>query len=412
MAGGNNYLMGLDIGSARIKAAVGELGRDGRLALTRVFRLPSAGVRKGMVDDLGEATRAINGVLTEVKRNFKLAPKNIFLNTGGVNARVQSSRGIVAVSRADSEIHQDDMDRAVQASQAINLPANRMIIHAITKEFVVDGLGEIKDPLEMSGNRLEASSLIIDAFAPAIRNLTRVVDTSGGGVSGLIFGPLASAAAVLSKNQKDLGVMLVDIGAATTSLCVYEEGRLLHIAVFPVGSGHLTNDLAIGLKTAIEAAEAVKCSFGYALSKNLSSRDVIDLSKIDSQARGSVSRRFIAEIIEARLEQIMEQINNELKHVNRAAKLPAGAVFVGGGAKLPGLAELARQELRLPVKIGFPDLAAFEITHSDLTAELEDPEYACSLGLLLWGREQAEKSGALPLPMSGWFKKVLRYFVP
>lgn len=408
-----NHILGLDIGSARIKAAVGELKKDGRLELARVFRMPAAGMRKGLIDDVGEATRAINNVLNEVKKDFKLAHKHIFLNTGGVNAKIQASRGIVAVSRADYEIYKDDLERAVQASQAINLAANRIIIHAITKEFVVDGVGEIKDPLGMTGNRLEANSLIIDGFAPAVKTLNRTVETGGGGVGGLVFGPLASASAALSKAQKDLGVVLVDIGATTTSLCVYEENKLLHIAVFPVGCGHVTNDLAIGLKTSIEVAEAVKLSFGYAVAKNVSSRDLIELQKMDMQSKNAVSRRFVSEIIEMRLAEILEWVNNELKHINRASKLPAGIVFVGGGAKMPGLIELAKQELRLPAKIGAPDLINFEIISPDLNTEVDDPEYACCLGLLLWGRDYSPaRMSSFHFSNNGWIKKIVDYFVP
>ena len=414
MSSSGNHILGLDIGSMRIKAAVGEIKKDGQLKLARVFRLPSAGLRKGMIDDVGEATRAINNVLGEIKKDFKLAHKNIFLNTGGANAKVQSSRGIVAVSRADYEIYKDDIERAIQASQAISLPANRMIVHAITREFIVDGVNEIKNPRGMTGNRLEANSLIIDAFAPAIRSLNKVVEISGGSVGGLIFGPLASASAVLSKNQKDLGVMLIDIGAATTTLCVYEEGKLLHIAVFPIGCGHVTNDLAIGLKTSIEGAEAAKISFGYAVSKNVPGRDLIELNKIDSRAHNSVSRRFISEIVEIRLAEILELANNELKHINRAGKLPAGVILVGGGAKMPGLVDLVKQELRLPAQIGLPDLSNFEIASGDLNAELEDPEYACCLGLLLWGRENySPKFSSINFSFSSdWLKKMFGYFVP
>lgn len=409
----NNFILGLDIGTTRIKAAVGEIKKDGQLLLSRVFRMPSAGMRKGVVDDLGEATRAINSVLFEVKKGFRLAHKNIFLNTGGVSARVQSSRGIVAVSRANFEIYKEDIERAIQASQAISLSSNRMIVHAIIREFIVDGVGEITDPMGMTGNRLEANSLIIDAFTPAIKNLNRAVETSSGGLSGLIFGPLASASAVLSKNQRQLGVVLIDIGAATTSICVYEDNRLLHIAILPVGCGHVTNDLAIGLKTSIETAEAVKTSFGYALAKNVSGRDLIDLAKIDSQSKNSVSRRFVSEIVEMRLAEILEWVNNELKHIGKAGKLPAGAVLVGGGAKMPGLVDLTKQELRLPAQIGVPDLSNFLIANGDLNTELEDPEYACCLGLLLWGKENSpNKYGKRNLFSGSFLKKIFGYFVP
>lgn len=409
----NSHLIGLDIGTSRIKVAIAEIKKGGQLVLSRVFRMPSSGLRKGMVDDVGEATRAVNSVLLEVKKDFKQAHRNIFLNTGSVNAKIQAARGIIAVSRADYEIYKDDIERAVRASQAINLLSNRMIIHSLTREFVVDGVGEIKDPLGMIGNRLEANSLIIDGFAPAIKNLFKVIEVSGGALGGLIFGPLASASAVLSKNQKDLGVILADIGATTTSIAVYEENKLLHIAVFPVGSAHITNDLAIGLKTSIESAEAVKSSFGYAISKNISGKDLIDLAKIDPQSRNAISKRFVAEIIEMRLAEIMEWIGGELKHINRAGKLPAGAVFIGGGCKMAGLVELAKQELRLPAKIGTPDLSQFEVINSELTSELEDPEYACCLGLLLWGRENTSlKFSALNASVGNWFRKVVDYFVP
>jgi len=265
----------------------------------------------------------------------------------------------------------------------------------------------------MTGNRLEANSLIIDAFAPAIKNLNKAVETSSGGLSGLIFGPLASASAVLSKNQRQLGVVLLDIGFSTTSMCVYEDNKLLHISIFPVGCGHVTNDLAIGLKTSIEAAEAVKISYGYAMAKNVSGRDLIELSKIDSQSKNSVSRRFISEIIEMRLVEILEWANNELKHIGKAGKLPAGVVLVGGGAKMPGLVDLTKQELRLPAQIGVSDLSNFTILNGDLNTELEDPEYACCLGLLLWGKENSPtKYSSFNLSGGNFLKKIFGYFVP
>lgn len=384
-----NFITGLDIGTNNIKAAIAEVKKDGQLTLVKLIKTPSGGMRKGSVDDLTEMTRALNLMFGEIKKVSKNALKNVYVNAGGSDTHVQSSRGIVAVSRADNEIHQDDVDRAVQASQAINLSSpNRMVLHAITREFVVDGVWDIRDPIGMIGNRLEVNSLIIDAFAPSIKNLTKCVEMAGAGVGGIIFSPLAGARGVLSKNQKELGVALVDIGFGTTSLCVYEENKLLHAAVFPVGSGNITNDLAIGLKTSIDAAEVAKLTFGSASSKGISGREQIDLKKIDSNVRANVSRRFLIDIIEVRLAEILEFVNNEFKLIGRVGRLPAGVIAVGGGAKLPGIVDFIKNELKLPAQIGIPDSSNFEIPSGEMSLQIEDPEFVCSLGLLLWARDR------------------------
>lgn len=405
-----NYLTGLDIGSHGIKAVIGEVGNDGRLTLIKALKSPSAGMRKGAIDDLAEMTRSLNLIFSEIKKVSKSALKNIFLNIGGADIHMQSSRGMVAVSRADCEIYQDDIDRAVQASQAIKLLPNRMIVHSIIKEFIVDGVGSISDPLGMVGNKLEVSSLIIDAFAPAVKNLTKCAEMAGGSIAGLIFGPLAAGRAVLSKNQKDLGVVMVDIGFGTTGLCVYEENKLLHAAVLPVGSGNITNDLAIGLKTSVNAAETVKVTFGSAIAKGILGRETIDLKKMDPTSKLNVSKKFIAEIIEMRLAEIFEFVNNELKLVERTAQLPAGIVLVGEGAKLPGIVDLAKQELDLPAQVGTPETSSLDISSGEINLEVEDPRYACSMGLLLSGFERMaidRKSG-----IGGAWKKIIGYLMP
>ena len=405
------YITGLDIGTNSLKAAIAEISNEGRTSVIKILKTPSGGMRKGTVDDLAEMTRSLNIMFSEIKKISRNALKNIFLNVGGSDIHVQSSRGIVAVSRADYEIHQDDVDRAVQASQAINLPPNRMVLHAITREFVVDGVGDIRDPLGMIGNRLEVNSLIIDAFSPSVKNLTKCVEMAGATVGGLIFSPLASSRAVLSKNQKDLGVALVDIGFGTTSLCIYEEGKLIHAAIFPIGSGNITNDLAIGLKTSVDAAEAVKLTFGSASPKGISGRETIDLKKIDQNSRNTVSRRFITDIIQVRLAEIFEFVNNELKLTGRAGKLPVGAVLVGGGSKIPGLVDLAKDELELPAQIGIPDISSLEMPSGEISLQAEDPEFVGAVGLLLWGRERIFSEG-IAGGMSSWVKNLFKNLLP
>ncbi len=407
-----NFLVGLDIGSSTAKAAIAEIKKGGKLSLIKILKMPSRGIRKGMVDDLPETTSTINQILSEIKKSFPGAHNNIFLNTGSVQVRAQSSRGIVAVSRADYEICQDDIDRVIQASQAIKLPPNRMILHSITREFVVDGVGEIKDPLGMIGNRLEANVLLVDAFSPAIKNLTKCVEANGGEVAGLIFGPLASARSVLNKNQKDLGVVVIDLGYGTTGISVYEDNNLIHSAMFPFGAGNITNDLALGLKVAVEAAEAIKFSFGAALARDMRAREVIELKKIDPRAKGMPTRRFVAEIIESRLTEILDHVNKELEKIDRSGKLPAGVVLVGGGAKMPGLADLANQELRLPAQIGIPEVTSMEIANGELALQIEDPEFACALGLLMWASEGVVEIKKSPGAWLGKVRSVVNYFMP
>ncbi|MFH1759363.1 MAG: cell division protein FtsA [Patescibacteria group bacterium] len=409
-----NFLVGLDVGSSTVKAAIAEV-KGNKLALLKILKMPSRGMRKGVVDDVVEVTGAVNQVLSEVKKDYHNAHKNIFLNTGSAQIRVQQSRGIVAVSRADYEICHDDMDRVIKASEAVKLPPNRMILHTITREFVVDGVGEIKDPLGMIGNRLEANVLLVEAFSPAIKNLSKCVETNGGDISGLIYGPLASAKSVLSKNQMSLGTVVVDIGFGTTGMAVYEDGKLVHSAIFPFGAGNVTNDLAIGLKTSIETAEAIKFSFGAAVAKDMPAREMIDLKKIDPRAKGMTARRFVAEIVEIRLAEIFEHVNNELQKIEREGKLPGGVVLVGGGAKMPGLPDLVKQRMRLPAQVGIPDVSNMEVVSGELALQIEDPEFACALGLLMWGGEKQarlEKGFSFKMPMQGAVRKVINYFVP
>lgn len=406
------YLVGLDIGSAGIKAAIAELKRGAEPSLISVFKMPSGGIRRGTVDNVVDATHALSSVLTEVKKVSRGAIKNILLGFATPDIKVQYSKGVVAVSRADDEIYQDDINRVVQSAQAVNIPPNRMVLHSIIKEYIVDGIDNIRDPLGMIGKRLEVSTLIIDAFTPSVKNLEKCVETLGASVANIILSPLAAGASVLTKNQKELGVILIDIGFSKTSIAMYGENRLTHAAVIPVGSSSITNDLAIGLRIPIEAAEIVKLSFGSAISKEVGSRDVVELAKIDPRAKGTVTKKFIAEIIEDRLAEIFELVNTEVKRVGKISSLPAGAVLVGAGAKIPNITELARQELKLSAQIGVPSLGPLKPLSAELNLQAEDPEFATAIGLLLYEQDQASNKNPPVKPVGSWFKKILDYFIP
>ena len=402
----------LDIGSSQIKVLVAEAKRDGQLSLLGVFKLPSAGLRKGEIATFEEAIQSLKLAVDEIKKINRAAAKNIFINVAGSNVKLQNSRGIVAVSRADSEIYSEDIERVIKASQAINLGPNRMIIHTITQEFIVDGIADIYDPLGMIGNRLEVNSLIIDAFKPLVNNLIKAVEAVGAKVGGIIYSPLASARAVLTRTQRELGVVVIDIGFGTTGMAVYEENKLLSANVFPIGASNITNDLAIGLRCPIKTAEAIKLSFGSALAKEISNKEKVELHKIDETLKSIVNRRFISEIIEIRIAEIFEFINNELKLIGKSGQLPAGAVLTGGGAKIPGILELAKQELKLPIQIGISELPGIEFINDDFRAKIEDLEFSVANGLLLWGLDQALKETGWTISKKGWLGKIFRHFLP
>ena len=406
----HHFVLGLDVGSSMIKAVVAESERDGSFVLRGAFTKRSRGMRRGVVVDMEDATSAISAVFADVRKISKAALDNVWVNVDGADVRAQVSKGIVAVARANSEIYKDDIDRARQASEAINLPSNRMILHTITREFIVDGTPDIRDPLGMIGSRLEVQSLVIDAFAPSVRNLLKCIELSGGSVGGLVFNPLASARSVLSKQQRELGVLVVDIGFGTTGLALYEEDKLLHTMVFPVGAGHVTNDLAIALKVPVEVAEKIKVSYGYSTSRDVPSKETVDLSKVDEATKGTPSRRFISEIIESRLVEIFELVNNELRLLGKAGRLPAGVVLAGGGAKLPGIADLAKSELKLSSQIGFADLGLLHTNDPKIIHYAESPDFASVLGLVL--SSYGSKGGLLQSSGTRFLKRLLRNFLP
>lgn len=411
----SRFILGLDIGTSSIKACLAEKNQ-GQVVFSKVFKERSAGLRKGTVSDLGEAVPAVSRVFEDLKKISRSAIRNVYVNVGTPQVKVQSSKGIVAVSRVDNEIYQDDIERVVKASQAVSLSPNRMVIHTITREFLVDGVGDIANPLGLSGSRLEVVSMVVDSFTPHMKSLMRLVEMSGGEIGGLVFNPLAGGRAALTKEQKELGSVFIDIGAGTTSMAVYEENKLLALQIFPVGGANITNDIAVGLKIPVTVAEEIKVQCGYALAREVPSRETIELSRFLPGAKNTVSRRFVAEIIESRLAEILEFVNNELKLIQKSGNLAGGAVFAGGTAKLPGLIELAKQELRLSSHIGAPDLSeVLGGRNADDPVLLEDPEFANALGLVLGGGDQEgwwHTGEARQSLMKFDFKKFIRNFLP
>jgi len=402
----------LDVGSFSIKALYGELPQNGDVVIRSSWKMPSRGMKKGVVNDADDVAGAVNQMLHEAQTTYSHNHSLIFLNIAGAHAKAQPSRGIIAVSRADNEIQHDDIARVDQAAQAVAIPANRSVIHFINQEYAVDGVTGIKNPLGMVGNRLELASMVVDVFEPAKAALIHAVEVAGGDETMPFFGPLASSQSVLTKNQRDLGVALLDIGADITSLVVYEDGKLLHVAAHPAGAANVTNDVAIYLKISIPAAEAIKCSFGHAVAKDVPGRETVDLQKFDARSKGLAPQRHIAEVIEARMAEIFEFVEGELKKIGKAGRLPAGVVLVGGGAKLSGVLDLARQELRLPVQMGVPDISRLNVSDGDIAVKLEDPEYACAVGLALAARDSGHVDAHKQIGFRTMLAKLVNYFMP
>lgn len=405
---------GIDLGSSIVRVVVAQL--DGGSDVPTVLGSGVAsmtGMKKGVITDVEEAVGSLSRALDIAERVAGIPIERAYVSINGSHITSQMSRGVIAASRADGEITPDDVARVINAAQAISLPNNQEILHVLPQDFIVDGHEHISDPVGMSGVRLEVETHIIQGSSPFVKNITKVVNRAGIHIEDFVFAPLAAAAAVLDKRQKELGAILVDLGAGTSSLAVYEENILLHTAVLPLGSSHITNDIAIGLRTSIDVAEEIKKQYGTALTDAIKNSETIVVEDGEDNEHEVVSRKEVANIISARLEEIFSFVDRELKNVGRSGLLPAGIIFTGGGSRLPGVVELAKKRLRLPARIGKPKQFA------GLTEQTSDPAFAVVLGLVLLAIEQERSAPrrsrvrlldvrATVSKMRGW----LRTFLP
>lgn len=392
----HDAILGLDIGTSKVAATMAQMGETG-VEILGMTKVQNNGLRRGQVVDVGETVSAISAVLEEIERVAQRPAQHAIVSIGGAHVETTSSKGVIAVARPDGEITQQDVDRVLEAARAVAMPANREIIHVLPKGFTVDAEPGIVDPVGMTGIRLEVDAHVVSCASAAVKNLVRAVNQAGLNVGSLVFSPLASAEIALTKRQKESGVVIIDIGAATTGLAIYEEGDLVHAAILPIGSMHLTHDIAIGLKTSIDLAEAIKIRYGTALKDGIRDIDTIDLTVIDPTELERPRHRYIAEIIEARLSELFLMIKEELGRIGKDGTLPAGAILTGGGSQLEGIVEFTRQSLHLPAKIGTP------ITEFPGNVDkLDNPTYATSVGLVLWGlggRTEAESPIGKPLSL-------------
>ncbi len=375
-------LAGIDIGNSEVKVVIAKVESDSKPEILGVGTAPSHGLRRGMVVDMEETIHDVGAAVQRAEAMAGTKIKRAYIGVNGLHIKNQVSRGVIAVSRADNEICQSDIDRVLQAASVVSLPANREIIHVVPRNFIIDGSENVKNPLGMKGVRLEAEVLIIDGLSPYIRNVVKCVNENGLEVAGIVFAPLAASLSVLDKNQREYGVMHLDFGGGTSTLTVFHEADLMHSAVLPIGSRHITNDLAMALRTSMDIAERIKLEHAVtAASEDLRKRENLDLSVLMGEQSFILPRKQLTRVVDARVGEFIDLVTAELKKTSRSGMLPAGVVVSGGGAQLPGLLGVIKDTLRLPVRLARP-------LHLDgVNDTAANPSFAVATGLILWGYE-------------------------
>ena len=404
-----NIVAGIDIGNSAIKIIIAEFKEGStRPQILGTGSSPSNGLRKGVVIDMTEAVEDLKKSIAQAENSAGIKIKKAYASISGPHIKSQISRGVVAVSRADNEISENDIQRVLEAASTISLPPNREIIHRIPKKFIVDGQEFFKNPVGMTGIRLETDVIIIDALTPYLKSLAKVINENEIEVTEFVYSPLASAKAALNKKAREHGAASLDFGGGLCHLAVFEEGELIHTASLPLGSKNITNDLAIAIKTSLDNAEKVKLEHGFVGSFAGGKRENIDLSEITEEEDIVVPKKIVGEVISDRVIEIVEMVSNELKKINRLNLLPGGVILSGGGAKLSGFKEYIKEKLKLPAK----KISSYEF--EGLVNKIDDPTFACAAGLVLWGFEkefsQSEKGIFESFSSHKTFKKLKDWF--
>jgi cell division protein FtsA len=375
-------LVALDVGTNKVVALIGEVSRDGGVTVIGKGAQASSGLKKGVVVNIEQTVGSISAAREAAERLSGYRIESAIVAVGGNHVESQNSRGAVAVSGARREVTREDIERATEVARAVTIPSNREVLHVLPRGYVVDGQEGVKDPLGMSAVRLEVETHIVHASATAVQNLSKCVQRSDIRIDELVCASLASADAVLTETEKELGVCVADFGGGTIDVALFMDGEPMHTVVLPIGGNNVTNDVAIGLKTSLAAAEELKISHGTADPTAVDGEDEVDVEGIGEGDATTASRRELAEIIEARMREVFEKIGEEIEKAGFKGMLPAGLVMTGGAAQLAGSARLGREVLQMPVRIAGPSGV------SGLTDHLLTPSYSTSLGLLIWGAQQ------------------------
>ena len=378
-----NLIVGLDIGTSKIVTIVAELLPEGTLKVIGLGQHVSRGLKKGVVINIDSTMQAIQRSIEEAELMADCKINTVFTGIAGSHIKSLNSHGMVKIK--DAEVSQMDVDRVVETARAVALPADQQILHILTQEFIIDGQDDVREPLGMSGMKLEVKVHIVTGAVAAAQNIVKCIKRCGLEVSDLILQPLASSIAVLTEDEKELGVCLVDIGGGTTDIAVFKNGSIRHTAVIAVAGDQITNDIAVAFRTPTQSAEDIKIKHGCALRQLADAREVVEVPGVDGREARQLSIQTLAEVIEPRVVELYELVLQELRRSGMEEMIASGIVITGGSAMMRGMIELGEEIFHMPVRMGMPRYVG------GLSEVVSNPRYATGVGLILMGKQQLER---------------------
>ena len=378
-----NLIVGLDIGTSKIVAIVAELQPEGTIKVIGLGQHISRGLKKGVVINIESTMQSIQRALEEAELMADCKINNVYTGIAGSHIKSLNSHGMVKIK--DAEVTQMDVDRVIETARAIALPADQQILHILTQEFIIDGQEDVREPLGMSGMKLEVKVHIVTGAVAAAQNIVKCIKRCGIEVSDLILQPLASSLAVLTEDEKELGVCLVDIGGGTTDIAVFKQGAIRHTAVVPIAGDQMTNDVAVAFRTPTQSAEDIKVKHGCALRQLADPREVVEVPGVDGREPRQLSVQTLAEVLEPRVVELYEMVLNELRRSGMEEMIASGIVITGGSAMMRGMVELGEEIFHMPVRMGLPRYVG------GLSEVVSNPRYATGVGLVLMGKQQLER---------------------
>jgi len=396
----NNYIVGLDIGTKKTAVIISEIAEDKKIEIIGIGTTDSRGLRKGVVVNLEGTVSAIKKAQEEAELMAGVEIDSAFVGISGAHIKSFNSRGVVAVSGKNKEITPEDIERVIDQSKAVSIPPDREIIHIIPQEFVVDEQDGIKDPLGMSGIKLEVNVHIVTSATTSVQNLRTCIERAGIEIERIVLNQIAASSSTLTHDEMELGVGMIDMGGGTTEVAIFERGSLWYTSIIPIGGDNFTNDIAVGLRTPIPEAERIKKKFGCVSSPPMDEEDTIEVPSVGRGKKPRIlSRQLLADIIQPRAEEIFRLVDNDIKRMGYEKSLNSGIVLTGGTALLEGLEEVAEEIFDLPVRRGDPSGIG------GLAERVNTPDYAASVGLILFGYDQwKEKSLSKDRKRSLWVK--------